>query len=144
MDIRKQALEILNTNRVAIFIVTYNAEHHIESVLNRIPTWVAEKLSEIYIVDDRSTDDTFRKAKKIQWSEEIVPLRIFQTPHNQGYGGNQKLGYSYAIQKGFDIVVLLHGDGQYAPEYLPHILAAYTENVDAVFGSRFLQAGKCD
>lgn len=141
MDIRKQALEILNTNRVAIFIVTYNAEHHIESVLNRIPTWVAEKLSEIYIVDDRSTDDTFRKAKKIQWSEEIVPLRIFQTPHNQGYGGNQKLGYSYAIQKGFDIVVLLHGDGQYAPEYLPHILAAYTEKVDAVFGSRFLQRG---
>ncbi len=141
MDIRQQALEILNTNRVAIFIVTYNAEHHIESVLNRIPTWVAEKLTEIYIIDDRSTDDTFRKAKGIQWPKGTVPLRIFQTPYNLGYGGNQKLGYRYAIMKGFDIVVLLHGDGQYAPEYLPHILAAYHERVDAVFGSRFLQLG---
>lgn len=141
MDIRKQALEVLNTNRIAIFIVTYNAEQHIESVLNRIPSWVAEKLSEIYIIDDRSTDNTFGKAKNIKWPEETAPLRIFQTPYNQRYGGNQKLGYQYAIQKGFDIVVLLHGDGQYAPEYLPHILAAYTEKVDAVFGSRFLQQG---
>lgn len=141
MDIRQQALEILNTNRVAIFIVAYNAEHHIESVLHRIPAWVAEKLSEIYIIDDRSTDDTFRKAKQIQWSKGIVPLKIFQTPYNLGYGGNQKLGYRYAIRRDFDIVVLLHGDGQYAPEYLPYILAAYREDVDAVFGSRFLQRG---
>ena len=38
---------------------------------------------------------------------------------NQGYGGNQKLGYRYAIDHGFDIVALVHGDGQYAPEKLP-------------------------
>ncbi|MCF6149582.1 MAG: glycosyltransferase [Candidatus Kuenenia sp.] len=142
-NIEQRALEVLQNNRVAIFIVAYNAEQHIENVLNRIPRWVLEKLTEIYIIDDRSTDDTYRKAQNIQWSSEITPLRIFQTPYNQGYGGNQKLGYNYAIQKGFDIVVLLHGDGQYAPESLPHILAAYTdtEKADAVFGSRFLQRG---
>ena len=37
------------------------------------------------------------------------------------YGGNQKLGYQYFIDKGFDVVVLLHGDGQYAPEILSHL-----------------------
>lgn len=71
----------------------------------------------------------------------MLRYEFFKTPYNQGYGGNQKLGYNYAIQRGFDIVVLLHGDGQYAPESLPHILAAYTEKTDAVFGSRFLQRG---
>ncbi|WP_295104049.1 glycosyltransferase family 2 protein [uncultured Candidatus Kuenenia sp.] len=140
-NIKQLALEVLQNNRVAVFTVAYNAEQHIEDVLNRIPKWVAEKLAEIYIIDDRSTDDTYSKAQNIQWSGEIAPLRIFQTPYNQGYGGNQKLGYNYAIQRGFDIVVLLHGDGQYAPESLPHILAAYTEKTDAVFGSRFLQRG---
>ncbi|WP_347273574.1 bifunctional glycosyltransferase/class I SAM-dependent methyltransferase [Candidatus Kuenenia sp.] len=140
-NIKQLALEVLQNNRVAVFTVAYNAEQHIEDVLNRIPKWVAEKLAEIYIIDDRSTDDTYSKARNIQWPKELAPLRIFQTPYNQGYGGNQKLGYNYAIQRGFDIVVLLHGDGQYAPESLPHILAAYTEKTDAVFGSRFLQRG---
>ena len=36
--------------------------------------------------------------------------------YNLGYGGNRKAGYRYFIERGFDIAVLLHGDGQYAPE----------------------------
>ena len=43
-------------------------------------------------------------------------------PVNQGYGGNQKIGYFYAIENGFDFVALVHGDGQYAPECLPDLL----------------------
>ena len=43
---------------------------------------------------------------------------MLYNPVNQGYGGNQKLGYHYAIEHGFDFVALLHGDGQYAPEML--------------------------
>ena len=39
--------------------------------------------------------------------------------YNQGYGGNQKVGYRYAIKEGFDLVAMVHGDGQYAPEELP-------------------------
>ncbi|MGH9858325.1 MAG: methyltransferase domain-containing protein, partial [Acidobacteriota bacterium] len=58
---------------------------------------------------------------------------------NRGYGGNQKLGYLYCVKNNFDIVVLLHGDGQYPPEYLERILAPFdNENVDAVLASRML------
>ena len=46
-------------------------------------------------------------------------ITMLRNPENQGYGGNQKLGYRYAIDHGFDIVALVHGDGQYAPEKLP-------------------------
>ena len=38
-------------------------------------------------------------------------LTVRRSPVNQRYGGNQKLGYRYAIERGLDIVVLLHGDG---------------------------------
>ncbi len=51
-------------------------------------------------------------------------MTVFRTPFNRGYGGNQKLGYLHAIRQGYDYVVLLHGDGQYAPEYLPQIVNA--------------------
>ncbi len=156
-DINERALQVLEEQRVAVFIVAYNAERHIEKVLRRIPEWVAERLTEIYVLDDSSTDKTFATVQQVDWPRRFAPLRIFRTPYNQGYGGNQRLGYLYAIEQGFDIVVLLHGDGQYAPEALPHILAPYAAAPDAtsaaasnatsderpaaVFGSRFLTAG---
>ncbi|MBO0859614.1 MAG: glycosyltransferase [Chloracidobacterium sp.] len=137
-DVNERARQVLEGNRVAIFIVAYNAEKHIKKVLERIPTWVAEHLAEIFVIDDHSSDNTFAVATELEWSSQYAPLRIFRTPYNQGYGGNQRLGYLYAIEQGFDIVVLLHGDGQYAPEALPHILAPYAEGADSVFGSRFI------
>ena len=63
-------------------------------------------------------------------------------PKNQGYGGNQKIGYHYAITHGFDFVALVHGDGQYAPEALPELLKPLRQgSAEAVFGSRMLNRG---
>jgi len=60
-------------------------------------------------------------------------------PVNQGYGGNQKIGFLYAIKNNFDFVALIHGDGQYAPEYLETLVEPLNdENTDAVFGSRMI------
>lgn len=141
VQIQEAALKILKENRVAVFIVAYNASKHIEKVLNRIPKFVSENLSEIFLIDDSSKDDTASVASRVDWPTNYAPLKVFKTPFNQGYGGNQKIGYNYAIQSEFDIVVLLHGDGQYAPEALPFLLAQYVDGVDAVFGSRFINAG---
>jgi len=140
-EIDKAALEVLQKNRVAIFIVAYNASKHIESVLNRIPSWISEELAEIFLIDDSSKDDTASIASQINWPSRFAPLRVFRTPFNQGYGGNQKIGYNYSIKQNFDIVVLLHGDGQYAPEALPYLLGEYLKDADAVFGSRFINTG---
>ena len=134
------ARQTLKNNRVAIFLVAYNAEKHITKVLQRIPSWVAQNVAEIYVIDDSSSDKTVSTAKSVQWPVSHAPLKVYRTPYNQGYGGNQRLGYLYAIERQFDIVVLLHADGQYAPEALPDILAPYSEGADAVFGSRFKTA----
>jgi glycosyltransferase involved in cell wall biosynthesis len=137
-DIESKAKLVLERYRVAVFIVAYNAEKHIEKVFERIPKWVASQLIEIYLIDDSSSDGTVSSAIKLASSWDGCPVKVFKTPTNQGYGGNQKIGYEYAINQNFDIVVLLHGDGQYAPEALPFILAPYAEGANAVFGSRFL------
>ncbi|RFC41662.1 MAG: Glycosyltransferase involved in cell wall bisynthesis/Cyclopropane fatty-acyl-phospholipid synthase [Verrucomicrobia bacterium] len=137
-ETRRLAVQTLAENRVAVFIVCYNAERHIDEVLGRIPDWVARQLAEVFVIDDSSRDSTVQRAVVAQWAG--APLKIFQTPYNQGYGGNQRLGYHYALAQGFDLVVLLHGDGQYAPEFLPDLLAEYSRpsGADAVYGSRFL------
>ena len=72
-----------------------------------------------------------------------LPLHVIRHAQNLGYGGNQKAGYRMAIEQGLDIIVLLHGDGQYAPECLPEIVAPLERGeCDAVFGSRMMVAGR--
>lgn len=136
-----RAEQVLDRYRVAVFIVAYNAERHIQGVIDRIPSWVREKLAEIYVIDDSSSDQTFAVAEALK-GDGAEDLNLYRTPYNQGYGGNQILGYQHAIDRGHDIVVLLHGDGQYAPEELPKLLEPYLDqDVAAVFGSRFMEQG---
>lgn len=127
-------------NRLLIFIVAYNAEQHIEKVLNRIPIEVFEKFDyEILIIDDHSADRTFEVARKYHSANPNLNIKVLFNPINQGYGGNQKLGYRYAVNNGFDFVVLLHGDGQYAPEYLVKMVEPLESGeYQAVFGSRMI------
>ncbi len=125
--------------RVLIFIVAYNAETTIEKVLRRIPQSLRTDDVEVLIIDDSSKDETFKNGLRYQQQTSGFKITILRTPENQGYGGNQKLGYRYAIDNHFDIVALLHGDGQYAPEKLPVLLEPLVhEEADAVFGSRMI------
>lgn len=107
-------------------------------MIERIPKDLFSNFAEIFIIDDSSSDSTFEVADRIIKKYSRLNITAYRTPFNRGYGGNQKLGYLYCIEKGHDIVVLLHGDGQYAPEYLPRVLAAFSEKPDAVFASRML------
>lgn len=129
----------LGGKRLLIFIVAYNAETTIEKVLSRIPASLPCDDVEVLIIDDSSSDGTFRKGLRYQQVNSDFKITVLRTPENQGYGGNQKLGYRYAIDNGFDFVALLHGDGQYAPEKLPDLIAPMVRNLgDAIIGSRMM------
>ena len=130
--------------RVLVFVVAYNAERTIGSVLSRIPASLAEDYDvEILAIDDASRDRTFEIGHQVEAAGSLsLPLRVLFNPINQGYGGNQKIGYHYAIKNDFDFVALVHGDGQYAPEALPDLLKPLAQGLaDAVFGSRMLTRG---
>ena len=130
--------------RLLIFIVAYNAEKTIEDVLRRIPASLGEEYHvEILIIDDLSQDQTFERGNAVRELAELpFALHVLFNPVNQGYGGNQKIGFHYAIEEGFDFVALVHGDGQYAPECLPELLQPLRDQeADAVFGSRMMTRG---
>jgi glycosyltransferase involved in cell wall biosynthesis len=129
--------------RVLVFIVAYNASAKIRWVLDRIPRSLSETYDlQVLLIDDCSADNTVEVARAHVYEGYWCPIKILRNPVNQGYGGNQKIGYRYASQEGFDVVALLHGDGQYAPESLPELIAPFVAEAEArpsaVFGSRMM------
>jgi glycosyltransferase involved in cell wall biosynthesis/2-polyprenyl-3-methyl-5-hydroxy-6-metoxy-1,4-benzoquinol methylase len=129
--------------KVLIFIVAYNAERTIQEVLRRIPPALSMYDTEILVIDDSSSDATADRARVLESGDQLpFRLTVLFNPVNLGYGGNQKVGFHYAIRNGFDFVALVHGDGQYAPERLPELLEPLVAGeADAVFGSRMMRKG---
>jgi 2-polyprenyl-3-methyl-5-hydroxy-6-metoxy-1,4-benzoquinol methylase len=126
--------------RIGILIVTYNALTTLTKVLKRITPNVWANVEEVAVFDDASEDSTYELVMGLKTLRELPKLTVLRHQKNLGYGGNQKAGYAYFIEKGFDVVVLLHGDGQYAPEILSHLYHPIVMGeADAVFGSRMMK-----
>lgn len=127
--------------RLLVLILAYEAEEHVSDVIRRIPLDRLPAGTEILVLDDASEDKTLEKARSAGFKIN-ANVHVMKNPKNLGYGGNQKLGYRYAIDEGFDVVAMLHGDGQYAPECLPEILRPFlVGEAEAVMGSRMMVPG---
>ncbi len=128
--------------KVGVLVVAYEASSTLETVLTRIPVDFRAALATVLVCDDGSCDDTFHVATRVKEKHSDLPIEVVRWPVNLGYGGNQKAGYRWMIDHGLDVVVLLHGDGQYAPECLSKMIAPIVEErADVVLGSRMLLRG---
>lgn len=129
-----------NQKKVGILIVAYNAVSTLIGVLERIPVHVWRDIEEVVVFDDASQDRTYELALEYKQKRNEPKLTVFRNPVNLGYGGNQQAGYQYLIGRGIDVAVMLHGDGQYAPEILDHLYNPILRGeADAVFGSRMMR-----
>jgi glycosyltransferase involved in cell wall biosynthesis len=127
--------------RVGVLVVAYNAATTLAETLNRLPESFCATVDHVLVCDDASSDGTYHVGLEYQ-TVSALPLTVVRHPENLGYGGNQKAGYRWAVEHGLDVVVLLHGDGQYAPEVIEEIVAPLlTGRTDAVFGSRMMDKG---
>jgi glycosyltransferase involved in cell wall biosynthesis len=128
--------------RIGVVVVAYNASSTLGHVLDRIPDAMRARLDSVLVCDDHSQDDTYEVALRYQQAKPELPVVVVRRGVNLGYGGNQKAAYRWAIEHGLDILVLLHGDGQYAPERMETLIAPLVaDECDAVLGSRMLQKG---
>jgi glycosyltransferase involved in cell wall biosynthesis len=122
----------MRTAKVIVVMPALNAAATLERIVEGIPRDVVD---EVILVDDKSTDDTLDLARRL-------PIHVIWHPHNVGYGGNQKTCYLEALQRGADVVVMLHPDGQYEPSLLPDLVRPILEDeADLVLGSRLAVRG---
>lgn len=123
---------MLNGQKIVVVMPAYNAAKTLVKTVAEIPRDIVD---EILLVDDASSDETVKLARELD-------LTVFQHAHNFGYGRNQKTCYREALNRGADIVVMVHPDYQYSPNLIVPMagMIAYGE-YDAVMGSRILGKG---
>jgi len=120
---------VLNGKQITVVLPAYNAGETLKRTVDELDRDV---IDDVLLVDDASTDDTVEKAHHLG----LISIRHEQ---NRGYGANQKSCYRTALNRGADIIVMVHPDYQYSPLLVPALAAmiAYGE-YDFVLGSRIL------
>jgi glycosyltransferase involved in cell wall biosynthesis len=123
---------MLNNKKVVVVLPAYNAARTLRRTVDEIPT---EIVDEIILTDDASRDNTTELARELG-------LTTLTHDRNRGYGGNQKTCYTAALERGADIVVMLHPDYQYTPRLVTAMasMIAYGQ-YDGVLASRILGRG---
>jgi glycosyltransferase involved in cell wall biosynthesis len=116
--------------RVAVVIPAFNEEAAIERAIEAVPEFV----DHVIVVDDASSDDTARLARRTR-------DRVVETIHhaaNRGVGAAIVSGYRRALALGVDAVAVMAGDGQMDPRDLPSLLDPIaTDEADYCKGNRF-------
>lgn len=123
---------MIGNRKVAVVLPAYNASRTLRQTFAEIPKDVAD---DIILTDDASQDDTVAVARELG-------IHTLLHDHNRGYGGNQKTCYRAALDRGADIVVMLHPDYQYTPRLVTAMASMIaSEQFDVVLGSRILGRG---
>lgn len=126
--------------KILLFIPAYNCEKQIIRVLGQLDADVMEYISEVIIVNNRSTDDTELVVKGFQERHGDIPVKLLRNRENYGLGGSHKVAFDYAKKNRFDYVIVLHGDDQgFLEDFLPVLKTGYYRKHDCILGARFMR-----
>lgn len=118
--------------RVTVIMPAYNASATLQQTYAALPM---QMIDDVILTDDSSNDDTVAISKGLG-------IHTIEHPVNRGYGGNQKTCYDAALERGADLVVMLHPDYQYSPDLVPALAAMVASGeYDFAFASRILGNG---
>lgn len=123
---------MLHGQKVAVVLPAYNAEKTLRKTFEEIPKDVVD---DVILTDDASSDATVALA-------QTLGIHTLRHDRNKGYGGNQKTCYAAALNRGADIVVMLHPDYQYTPKLVTAMASMIASGeYDVVLASRILGKG---
>lgn len=110
---------------ILALIPAYNEDQHIAEVVSQ-----TRRFLPVLVVDDGSKDASAERA-------EAAGATVLRQPRNQGKGAALMAGYRYALEHGYQAVVMLDADGQHDPAEIPSFLAAFQhERADLIIGQR--------
>lgn len=126
--------------RILVFIPAYRCEKQISRVIAQFDDRVQRMIDTVMVVDNLSPDGTLRAA--VTAAEETFTKCNFiawKNSENYGLGGSHKAAFAYAIEHGFDYVVVLHGDDQAnIQDLIPLLESEEYLKYTCLLGARFM------
>lgn len=130
--------------KILVFIPAYRCEAQIGRVLAQFDDAIQSWIDTVLVVDNRSPDNTLAAA--IAAGERYLHRSHFlawQNNDNYGLGGSHKAAIRYAVEHGFDYLVVLHGDDQAdIRDLLPQLQTAAYQDADCLLGARFMPGSR--
>ena len=121
---------------IAVVVPARNEARQIETVLVTMPALV----DAVLVVDDASDDATPRIVTRL--AADDPRIRLIRLHARQGVGRAIAVGYQEALAAGYDIAVVMAGDGQMDPADLLSLVAPIAlDHADYVKGNRFAYPG---
>lgn len=129
--------------KILLFIPMYNCAKQIIRVLQQLDDNALKYISEVLIVNNRSTDNGEEVVENFGKENINIPIRLYRNDENYGGGGSHKVAFNYAVENGFDYVIVLHGDDQgNIHDILPYLESGEAFEYDSFLGSRFAKGSK--
>ncbi len=122
---------------VVVVMPTYNERQNLEPVAGRVRA--ALPAADLLVVDDNSPDRTGDVADKL--AETDPHVHVMHRTEKAGLGRAYIAGFSWALDRGYDVIVEMDADGSHQPEHLPALVAALAD-ADLAIGSRWVRGGK--
>jgi len=117
--------------KIIVVMPAYNAAKTLKATYDEVVDQGI--VDEIILVDDGSRDETVALARNLP----NVTVHVHE--ENCGYGGNQKTCYRLALEKGADVIIMVHPDYQYTPLLIPAMASLIANGLyHFVLGSRVL------
>jgi glycosyltransferase involved in cell wall biosynthesis len=117
--------------KVIVVMPAYNAAQTLQKTYDDVMSQGIVDM--VILVDDASQDNTAEIAKTLPNVEVCIH------DSNRGYGANQKTCYRLALERGGDIIIMVHPDYQYTPMLIPAMAALIGNGLySCVLGSRIL------
>ncbi|MDB5685593.1 MAG: glycosyltransferase [Rhizorhabdus sp.] len=128
------------SDRILLFVPMYNCAKQVPRVIAQLTPEVRELLAEILVIDNRSPDNGPQAATEALAKLGDFPSKLVINDGNYGLGGSQKVAFTYALENGFDYVIMLHGDDQGSiADIVPALRRGDHRDVDALLGARFMK-----
>ncbi len=135
----------MKNDKILLFIPAYNCEKQIVRVLDQLNPAIMSMISKVIVVNNRSTDKTEEVVTEYMHAHASMPITLLRNKENYGLGGSHKVAFKYAMDHGYDYVIVLHGDDQGSiSDILPVLGKKYYKKHDCVLGARFMRGSKLE
>ena len=127
--------------KILVFIPAYRCERQVTRVLDQFDDTVQRWIDTVLLIDNRSPDGTLAAAIE-KGRERFRQCRFIAWLNNDRYGlgGSHKVAFRYALEHGFDYLIVLHGDDQACiHDIVPKLACGAHTQVDCLLGARFMR-----